>query len=78
VEDKLIYPNPKKQAEFDVVMERLLKDEKYLHFAYALTELTPGQYRATYNLVTYRPTEEELRQQRERQASNGKYAAKFF
>ncbi len=78
MENKLTYPNPEKQDMFDTVLERLLKDEKYLHFAYALTELTPGQYRATYNLVTYRPTEEERQKQRERQQSNGKYAAKFF
>lgn len=78
-EHKLIYPNPEKQEMFDLVLERLMNDEKYLHFAFSLTELSQGLYDTTYQLVTYRLTPEEKEEQRKKmEARSGKYAAKFF
>ncbi len=71
---KITYPNPEKQTDFDNVLERLMRDEKYLHYCASLLTLTEGQYNTSYEFITYRP-EQDKDYKKNKPVS--KYAAKF-
>ena len=73
------YPNPELQEKFDIVWERLQRDEKYLDFCAYLNELTDRQYRALYCFVKYAPADDitDNKQFTEDIGENYKYAARF-